>query len=558
MNTGWVDASGDSFEYVNASGLPDRDVQPSLREVASKLSDWMRGNQARNGRSNLFQRNKYASPDNPYDQMRVARTAVSDDDIVSSAADATTGLLLQDVRWESEDNAIADVFNQISADIDLDTYLRIVLREEFTESHSTTATQWGQKTYTPRKTRGGKAAARKGYTLTVPTAVRTLDNLSVVPVGGTLFGRTRLAWSASKDEIDAWNSGLHPAMTELFAAQYRPSLSEAAELTELGLNPDQLLEFRPDRVWQHTAVKSSYQRFADIRLKSTFRLLDLKQQLMEADRVNLVGAANYILLVKKGTDTKPATQQEVDNLREGFTSIAKLPVIVSDHRLEIEIITPRTDWTLDSPRYDLLDRRIAARALGALEDSVEGAGGEVKGQINSRMIQRGLESRRLLLRRTVESKIRDAIWNHPANTEALSDVKDGAKPSLAFTPRMIQVDNDAQMIQAVVSARQSKELSRESFLEFLGFDQGVEAERRRNEKANFDDIFQTAVPFNAPANGQQGTGAQGDGQTPPGQMPPMPPAVAGARGGRPAGGGQSPKSVKAVRPRTRSGAPSKS
>jgi len=574
LDTGWVDAEGD-VGYINTTSIGDDAVMPQLREIASKLTDWTRGQRARTGASNLFTRDKYATSDNPYDEMLTARQAVRDDDIVSAAADVSTALMLQECRWESPNEDIADVFNQVSAALDLDNYLRVVAREEFTDSHSVTASWWSRQTFTPRtrapqKDKDGKPvlheatgkpkrgnARRKEIQLFVPDELITLDARKVVPVGRALFGGDRLAWNATPEESDLWETGVSQGlvvdatMTELFQGKYTPSKEEAAELNELGVSPDFLLELRPDRVWRHTATRSSYRRFADVRLRSTFRLLDLKQQLMEADRVNLVGAANYILLVKKGTDAQPAVQEEVANLKENFRSIAKLPVIVSDHRLEIEIITPKIDLTLQVERYDLLDRRIAARALGAM-DGAGDASGESGGQVRTRMIARNLEARRRMLRRTVERNLRDAIWNHPANAAALSEYKDDEKPSLAFTPRNIQVDNDSQMIQAVVSARQARDLSRESYLSFLGFDQDVEAQRReREEELGYDAIFQTAVPFSAA--GQDGQPGQ------PGQKPGEPSAVAGARGGRPAGGGRPAQSAqKSVKPSTASGATSKS
>ena len=53
-------------------------------------------------------------------------------------------------------------------------------------------------------------------------------------------------------------------------------------------------------------TKPDYERFAEIRLKSLFAILDLKRQLMAADRASLIGAANYILLIRKGEKDAPA------------------------------------------------------------------------------------------------------------------------------------------------------------------------------------------------------------------------------------------------------------
>mgnify|MGYP001796527314 CR=1 FL=1 len=91
---------------------------------------------------------------------------------------------------------------------------------------------------------------------------------------------------------------------------------------------------------RHTRTKPDYARCPDIRLKKVFKLLDLKQKLIEADRVTLIGAANYILLVRKGSKEDPSYPEQTANLKENLHYVAKLPVIISDHRLVIDIITP--------------------------------------------------------------------------------------------------------------------------------------------------------------------------------------------------------------------------
>ena len=81
------------------------------------------------------------------------------------------------------------------------------------------------------------------------------------------------------------------------------SRSVKAELTSWHIDPERLIRLNPRSVFRHTLTKATYEPFAQLRLRSVFPLLDLKQQLMEADRVALVGAANYILLVRRAPRT---------------------------------------------------------------------------------------------------------------------------------------------------------------------------------------------------------------------------------------------------------------
>lgn len=543
-DTGWV-----GFE--NLSGLPDEMVLPSVRETAAYLQQHVRETRAQKNKSGLFDRSKFAVVDNPYEQMRAAKKAVDDDDVVSAAADVTEGLVLQGTQWGSVDEVAADLMNQVSASVDLDGYLRTAYREQFTFSQTVTASWWHYQEFTPKvRKAGGKAnkdgskrsyPSRKSFKLWVPEKLITLDPTCVVPVGQAIFGRERLAWHASADMMAAWEGQdmrFDALMSALFTGRYTPTREEEATLTKWGVDPKRLMEFNPDVVWRHTRTKAAYEPFADLRMKSVFRLLDLKQQLLESDRVMLVGAANYILLVKKGTDVQPAAQTEVDNLKEGFTVIAKLPVIVSDHRLTIEIVSPKLDTTLIADKYNVLDSRILSRLFGAPAIN-SGARGDQTAGITTRMMQRHLEGQRHMLRRMVEKQVRDAIWEHPRNREVLAQFKPDEKPSLFFTPRNVQLDNDAQITSAIMAARQSRDLSRESFLEFFGFDQAVEAQRMEREEEIYDEIFQTAVPFAA---------APGDGK---GAAPSQ---VSGARGGRPAGGGDPKQSAQSsVKPKTSTG-----
>lgn len=546
--TGWVSADGyvDDVPYVNTSGMPvEGALDRHLREIAYQLNSWRRDQEARGGAKGLFERDKFAALENPYDRFRVARDAVATDDVVGGAADAIESLSLQEVAWESENAVLADILNQVSAEVDLDSYLRVLMRELFTYSQSVTASFWERRKFVSRTRK--KAASRKEYYLHVPVKLFSLDPLKVVPVGTYLFGEERLAWNATENERRTWDGGgvtvkVDPVMTELFSGVYRPSPDESAELTALGVPVDSLMEFRPDRVWRHCVTKPAYERFPDVRIASTFRHLDLKQQLMQSDRVTLVGAANYILLVKKGTDNAAALPAELQNLRENFKSIAKLPVIISDHRLSIEIITPKVDLTLDIDKYDLLDARIAARALSSLDAA--GATGDAAGQTRSRTIARVLDNRRQMIRRMVQLKIRDAILKHPGNREALAEFKESEYPSLVFNPRQIVVDNDALMSQIVLGARDRRELSRHSFLEYIGMDQAVEAQRMKVENELYDEIFKSQVPYSAmpPGGGQQGDDSKNSNPNAQGSR--------GAEGGRPRGGGEPPRSARGVKPRT--------
>lgn len=566
---------GEPFEWINQSGLPDERVLGSVREIASQVSQWMNNQRAVGQKSSMFNRTQYAVPDNPYSQMHAARSAVENDDIIGGVADTTEAMMFDGQKFEGPDEDDADIFNQIAALWNLDEFSRKAHRELYTCSQMYVAEWWGYRTFRVRGTTvpseddvpsdaitmdpmadpatqaaqeaivaDQKAKARKGrprrrtYDLYLPVRLAVLDSTKIVPVGPTPFGYDRFAWQATKSEAEAWDvvaEGMRvdPIMSNLFIGRYQPTVDEKSWMAALGIDHENLIELNPARVWRHTYTKQDYKPFPDIRLKGCFSWLDLKQQQMEADRAMLVGAANYILLIKKGNDQTPAHPEELSNLKEGFKVLAKLPVIVSDHRLDIEIITPALDNTLDQARYDTIDRRLMGRALGALSIASSGQRNENTLTI-SRFIGRLLESRRHMLKRAIEERLVRAVTQDPTNARFFK-----SDPSLAFIPQKIELGTDNSIVTMITSARASRDLSRESFLEFLGYDQEVEAQRMAKEAVRFDGIFKTQVPFNG-ADPNGGDTSQSNGM----------------QGGRPAGGGAPP--ANAANPKQPNATPEKS
>jgi len=184
--------------------------------------------------------------------------------------------------------------------------------------------------------------------------------------------------------------------------------------------------------------------------------------------------------------------------------MAKLPVIFSDHRLNIEIITPKTDFTLDPDKYMVLDNRIAARLLNTLNVAGARSGQRTDNSLTmSRPVARSMENRRHMIRRFLEKQIGKVVVEHPKNAGIFTE----GTPSLAFTPPNIQLDADPGTVQVLAQARATGDLSRESFLDYFGFDQEVEAMRVALEALKYDDIFKTHVPFDSPANNPNNDGA---------------------------------------------------
>lgn len=575
-------ASGieEEFELRNYSDLSTEVIRQdrSMNVLVRELSRWADNLRSAQQRGSMFDRAAYTPPNNVYDEMRSARVAVEHDDIVSGVADITESFAFQGMKFESTNPDEADVFNQWSADVDMDSTLRKMWREDFTVSQVVVAMTWGWKEYTVRgktlkqedpeadlvspavlpelpvdqftgqrpdkpKPKGRKR--RKKYRLWVPISLRTLDATKVVPVAFSPIGDEKLAWCASEAEMGHWkdvNEGriVDLGMETFFIGQYKPDRREEERLQKLGVPTDRLLLMNPELVWRHTLTKGDYEAWPQIRMKSLFGLLDLKRQLMNADRAALIGAANYILLVKKGTDDRPATQEEVDYLKENYNFIAKMPVIIADHRLSIEIIAPKVDLTLQSEKYDVIDTRILMRLLGTLSLGARGQRNETNVTL-SHSVARMMENRRHMIRRSIERNIARKITEHPRNKKADGSEVIEDEPNLVFLPRHVTLGFDAALIQAMVSLRTQREISRETILEQFGLDQATEAMRMEHEEELYDDIFKTQIPFAAPGMGGPGPVNTGD------------PKANGAQGGRPQGGGSPSQNATKPKPKSSNG-----
>lgn len=554
--------------WINQTGLPNQLIEKSLRRELARWTDGLsHGNTTR---LSLFDRKAYETPEGQFKKFKVARAAVANDDVVSGVVEVTCGLTFQGMKWESSDSDVSDVFNQMSRDLNMDQVIRQWYKEDFTYSQVIVGMWWGQKEYkvrgsnivpekphalpnentglpefhpkmdekTGKPKKPKKVKRKKTYDMWCPVGMTFLDPMRVIPLSPSLFGRDRLAWQSNAAEmktLEKVKNGevFDEIMQKFFQGQYKPeNRAEKDYLENMGVDTRYLILLNPDCVFRIAPGRVPYERFADLRLNSVFPLLDLKQQLIEADRVALIGQANYILLVRVGEKDHPAQDAELQGARAGVMNLGKIPLIVGDHRLQIDILTPDQSFSLDQDRYDTIDTRILARCLGAL--SIGSQSNQAAVDATSAGIAKVLEGRRHMMKRAFEDFIARKTVEHPRNKTLFQE---GDEPNLAFIPRNISLGTDAQMIQAVMSLRTQKELSRESTLERFGFDQAVEAQRREyEEESGLDDIFQTAVPFNGEGGGS--------------------PQTNGAQGGRPNGGGNSPQSPQGnIKPKTRTGSP---
>lgn len=454
----------------------------------------------------VFQRDKYVTPGQVYQQMAMAYDSL-DDDIVGAVADTSESMTFQKIAFESSEKDDEDIWNQIGKDLDLDSWVRMAWRELFAVSQFYAVRMWGRKTYRVRG-KGEQRARRKEYPLVVPLALGFLDPTRVFPVQSDLFGGGSLAWIASESDMLLYRETREGSQSDdlvrnLWLGPYKPTEQEKRALDHEDVNPDSLMLLNPQYVWRHTLTKSPFERWPRLRMKSIFPILDLKHQLREMDRAFLLGGINFIVLVTRGTDQMPTTTSEVEAMATQVRTQSKSPIIVSDHRIKIEIITPDLGNVLNRDMWSVLDERIMLRLWGTFQFPSQSPSRETSVTL-ARVIARGLQSRRHMLKRTIEKNLIGAVTHHPANEDRFS-----SDAKIEFTPRRIELEIDPAVVAIIQELRDRGDLSRETVLNEFNFDQDLEAMRRKYEDDEYGDVFK---PVNVPFDSPQKTTPSGSGR----------------------------------------------
>ncbi len=541
----------------NQSGveLSRDDVTRTLRnapEVAA-LTDWLNdvhGSSSSTGKrkGTLWDRDKYVTPNGVFSQYSVSLRAAEHDDVVSGVVESTEGLVFSKMSMEADEDDEEDVWNQIAKQLDLDSRMREMWREMFIYSQVVVGMYWGTKTFTVRGKTKKDIKRKKKIRANVPLGMTMLDPFKIVPVGNFMFNKEKLAYIADPEEMDdiqksLSGSDVDPMINALIKEPYTLTKRDQKMLTENGVidrkSANRIFLLNDKNVFRHTETRPQYQPWPNLRMKSVFELLDIKNQLRQMDRAHLIGGTNFIVLIKKGSDQHPATQREVNSLQGLARSLARVPMLIGDHRLSVDIVTPDTDNTLIPEKYNAIDARITARLYQMFMTGNFAAGAKGDDSIKlARVVARGLESRRHQLKRTMERNVWQPIVD--ANPDEFEDI-----PDLRFTPKRIALDFDTNLANYMLELANRGDISRDTLLAEFDFDEDEEAKKRKRSKENgYDDVFQTAIPFSSPNAQPFGNpqNPQGNPQGQPGQpaKPAQTPRSGGRSGGTRNGGGAAP------------------
>lgn len=527
---GTVGPSGDAVIIDNRTALPDHVVQEAVMahwvETAGLQFGYPSSFQlyATHPSGSMLNRSPFTTPSTVIDEIKLARSIVDTDDDVASVI----GQMIHTAYRDGMQNLHPDentrvLFNEIAKRMDLDHALKEMYREYLIASQVVTVQLFSRArlNFTPDGTED-KVQAQVSCPM---LGVLPSENIRVTSLD--IFGTGDLAYATSDYQLTTW-------LDEFFADSTTPARKAAMQREQPVLaslftgvadvdwqDPDpltsgmKLYKLNP-RMAHRTTMAKGASPYPRPRITANFALLEAKRLLNIMDYSLLQGGTNYIVVAKQGSDQLPGKQPEIDNLMEQVRTAARTGVLVGDHRIDIEIITPDLKELLNPTKRTLVGRKMAMMLCQIPEQATGDPGAEgMKAELT--YMGNTITADRNDVRRHVERYTYDEVVNRNPST-----FSKGA-PSLWHRPIILSGIKD--FFDQVVKARDRGDIPRRWAVEVLGYDYDAAVALRKDELESGDDeiMIPAAVPFNGPA-GQDG----GDGR-PPG---------ASSNNGRPGGQGE--------------------
>jgi hypothetical protein len=490
-------ADGDVYEAVR-----DRWVEMAGLQFASPTNFQM---YATAGQGSMLARTPFRTPRDVIEEIKLARTVTDTDDDVGGIMGQMIAIAFgEGVVNQHRDETTLEFFNQIAAPtgMNLEMVLAEMYREMLIAASVTTITLFTRKRmqYFPLKSDIPVAAQ-----LQVPNVgILPAENIRVI--SNDVLGNGELAFHVEDYNLKNWldeyfsqsTSGQRKAvmaMQEPVAASvftgkimmpYNDGDAASRGMTLYTLNP---------RMVHRTSMPKGAGPYARPMLTRNFALLEAKRLLNLMDYALLQGGTNYIVVAKKGSDELPAQQPEIDNLVDQVSHASRSGVMVGDHRLSIEIITPKLDELLNPAKRKLLGRKIKMGLMRQSEEvtsdsGTQGASNEM--ELTGRVVS---YDRRIIMRHAQATFYDETAVRNRATF-------DQGAPSI-WAPKIV-LAGVKDFWSNLLQARDRGDIPRRWVVEALGYDYDAAlAEREREIQRGDDDILMPAsVPFSNPGDPQ--------------------------------------------------------
>ena len=505
MDTGYLGPGSSPTTALidNRSGLPDDEVREAIMEQWVEMAglQFSQPNNFQlysNFQSSMLARTPFKTPGNVIEEIKLARAiADTDDDVAGTLGGMLAVAYGEGLQNHHQDETTLEFFNQMTAPtaINLESLLEEMHREYLIAGSVTTVTLFTRQRlkYWPLKSDEPVEAQLQvphvGILPSESLRVLTNDILNMGEIGfwvedlnlkrwlDKFFNPTTPPWELERMRTE------EPVPAALFTGRrevpYTDSDVNTRGKTIYTLN---------QRMIHRTSMPKGSQPYARPLLTRNFALLEAKRLLNLMDYALLQGGTNYIVVAKKGSDQQPALQPEIENLVSQVTHASRSGVMVGDHRLSIEIITPDLEELLNPGKRKLLGRKIAM-GLMRQSEQVEPEGG-TQGALNEiELFGRVVTAdRRKMLTHAEAAFYQDTALRNR------SVFKQGA-PTI-WGPKIILADAKDYW-QMVLNARDRGDIPRRWLVEALGYnyEAGI-AERERELKRGDDEILTPgSTPF---------------------------------------------------------------
>lgn len=514
----------------NRTNLPDAEVRQAIEAHWVETAAMQFGHPssfqmyATNPNGSMLSRSPFRTPTNVIEEIKLARSVVdTDDDIAAVVGQSIATAFGDGMQNLHEDERTIALFNKVcgpqaAGGMNMDMVLKEMYREYLIAASVTTLSLFTRTRYNFTPNGGGQSIQEQLATPVV--GVLPAENIRVT--SNDLFGNGELAYDCTDAILKEWlDKFFDPRTTAAVKNQMRQEQPVLAAVftgrIQVPWNDQDMftqgktLYTLNNRMVHRTTMPKGASAYPRPPLTANFALLEAKRLLNIMDYALLQGGTNYIVIAKQGSDQLPAQQPEIDNLVDQVRSASRTGVLVGDHRLSVDIITPELKELLNPDKRKLIGRKLAMALLRIPEQVTHDSGNAGAGQ-ELEFTARSITADRRDIKRHVEGTVYEEIVAR--NKSVFSK----GTPSLWF-PKIV-LSGVKDFFDSVIKARDRGDIPRKYAVELLGFDYESGVAQRKREKDNGDDEVMTPgnVPFNGAGGNPPGDLAPGGGR-PPGSSP---------------------------------------
>lgn len=281
---------------------------------------------------------------------------------------------------------------------------------------------------------------------------------------------------------------------------YRPSAEEVRVVNER--QPKEIYDAIPDNIKklimkgdpiklnplsiQHFKHGSnSWEDYGTSLVRPLFPILTYKDKLRQAQYIIAERHITPIKIVKIGSENRPASQEDIDNVQDELASLANDPnlTLVTHHNFELDWYSGYTKvgaltGEFEEINSEILDGLMLSKALlGGSDSGVSYS----NAQVSLLAMHRRLEAFRNEVAHWIENKIFKSVaeWNGFV-VEGERGQDELVYPKIKFDD--LQLKDDSQKLQTMQTANQAGVISNVSLIEAFGLDVDQEIERLRFEQ----------------------------------------------------------------------------